>query len=234
MRPALAWMTTALLLTASVCHPVCAALPADAVTQAVALAAQAARALAPAGARIVVLPGTADARLQLAPCAQSQAFLLSGAAAWGKSRVGLRCVQGAVAWQVFLPLTIQVWAPAAVTTVPLPAGARLDASQLAQAEVDWAAAATAPHALPADLLDRVLTRPLNAGQPVRSADLRARQFFGAGDTVRLVASGAGFAVSGEGQALSPGLEGQPVRVRTETGRVVIGTAAGPRRVELGP
>ncbi len=211
-----------------------AAVPAEGLAQATALAAQAAQARAPQAARIVALPGPADPRLQLAPCAQTQAFLLAGAPAWGKSRVGLRCVKGPVAWQVFVPVTVQVWAPAAVSTAALPAGARLDESQFTQAEVDWAAAATPPHALPADLSERVLARPLAAGQPVRSTDLRTRQFFAAGDTVRLVAQGPGFAASSEGQAMQPGVEGQPVRVRTDSGRVVLGTASGPRRVELGP
>ena len=37
---------------------------------------------------------------------------------------------------------------------------------------------------------------------------------------------------GEGQALNDGVEGRPVRVRTETGRVVSGRATGDRRIEV--
>ena len=44
--------------------------------------------------------------------------------------------------------------------------------------------------------------------------------------------GQGFAVSSEAQALTPGLEGQPVRVRTEAGRVLVGRAVGEHRVEV--
>ena len=59
-----------------------------------------------------------------------------------------------------------------------------------------------------------------------------RQWFAAGDTVRIVAAGAGFALSAEGEALTHGIEGQPARVRTESGRVVTGLPAGERRVEV--
>ena len=62
--------------------------------------------------------------------------------------------------------------------------------------------------------------------------LRRRRWFAAGDTVRLVAQGRGFSVSGEAQALGPGLEGQVVRVRTDSGRVLSGLAVGHNRVEV--
>lgn len=203
------------------------------MAQAVALASQAARALAPAGARIETRPGQLDRRLKLAPCARVQAFLPAASTPWGKSRVGLRCLHGAVAWQVFLPVTVRVWAPAVVSNAPLPSGARIDTSQLTLAEVDWAAASSPPFAAPAELDERVLARPLAAGQPLRASDLRARQWFKQGETVRVVAQGSGFAVSTEGQAMNAGIEGHRVRVRTESGRVVVGVPVGPNRVELG-
>ena len=44
--------------------------------------------------------------------------------------------------------------------------------------------------------------------------------------------GSGYAVSGEGQALQAGLEGQEVRVRFESGRIVTGRPVAERRVEV--
>ena len=207
----------------------------EVLTKATALLHQAAQAGAPRGARILALPGALDARLKLAPCIQVQPFLPAGVAAWGaggKSRVGLRCVQGPVAWQVFLPVTVQVWAPAVVAQAALPAGARLEGSQLALAVVDWAAAPGTPQAELSALDGRVLVRPVAAGQALRPSDLRARQWFASGDTVQFVAQGRGFVVSAEGQAMAAGLEGQAVRVRMESGRVVVGLPVGQRRVEL--
>jgi flagella basal body P-ring formation protein FlgA len=70
------------------------------------------------------------------------------------------------------------------------------------------------------------------GHVLRQADLKARQWFAAGDTVRIVGAGPGFAISSDGLALSPGIEGQPVKVRTEGGRVVVGRATAARQVEV--
>ena len=146
--------------------------------------------------------------------------------------MGLRCLEGATAWNVSLPMTVKVHALAPVAAAPLPAGTVMSAEHLGQAEVDWAAQNSPVQADRNALLGRTLAQALLAGQPVRSAHLRTRQWFAAGDTVRIVALGNGFSVTGEGQALSPGIEGQTARVRTESGRIVSGLPRGERRVEL--
>jgi flagellar basal body P-ring formation protein FlgA len=208
------------------------ALPAATVAQAVALAQQAAAALAPPAARVVVQAGTLDTRLQLAPCHAITPYLQPGAPAWGRTRVGLRCTQGA-SWNVQLPVVVQVFAPAVVLGAALPAGTRLQAtSALTVAEVDWAAATGAPFTNPQELHQRVLARPMAAGQALRNADLQSRQWFATGDTVQIWAQGSGFAINSEGQAMGPGLEGVPVRVRLESGRVVVGRATAERRLEV--
>jgi flagella basal body P-ring formation protein FlgA len=242
-RPALALSALAALLGAvpalpagaQAAPPAAARSPLDPATvaQALALATQAAQALAPHGARVLASAGALDPRLQLAPCARVEPYLAAGVPAWGHSRVGLRCLQGTAAWKVMLPVAVQVWAPAVVGTVSLPAGARLEESQLMLADVDWAAAPTPPFANAQSLAGRVLARPLAAGQPLRTADLQPHQWFAAGETVRVVASGAGFTIDAEGQALTPGFEGQLARVRTEGGRILVGVPVGERRLEVG-
>ena len=239
LPPFLAWLALAAATVATTPARAQAAaggltlVPAQALAEALALSNQAALALAPSGARVETEPGSLDPRLKLAPCALIQTFMPAGVSPWGRSRVGLRCLQGPVAWQAFLPVTVRVWAPAVVAAAPLPAGARIDGSQITMAEVDWAAASSAPHATLQELNDRVLARPVAAGQPLRGSDLRARHWFAQGETVRLVSQGTGFAISTDGLALNAGIEGQPVRVRTESGRVVVGLPVGQRRVELG-
>ncbi len=210
-----------------------AAVPAAALPQALALVAEAAKALAPAGARVQVLPGALDPRLKLAACTQVQALLPPGVPAWGRTRVALRCTEGPVRWQVFLPVTVQVWAPAAVTPVALGAGARLDAAGLALADTDWAAAPALPIADPEALAGRVLAHAVAAGQPLRTTDLQTRQWFAAGDTVRVVSKGTGFSVATEGRALAAGVEGRLVRVRIGESHVAAGRPVGPRLVEVG-
>lgn len=203
-----------------------------AAAQAQALVSEAARALAPAGARIEVTPGLLDPRLRLAPCARIEPYLPPTARVWGAGRVGLRCLEGSSAWNVTLPITVKVFAVAPVAAAPLPAGTVLEASHLRLAEVDWAAAPSPVQASADALVGRILAQPLPAGRPVRGMNLRPRQWFAAGDTVRVVARGTGFSVTGEGQALSHGIEGQPARVRTESGRIVSGEPRGERRLEL--
>lgn len=207
-------------------------LPDAVLAPALALAREAAGALAPPGARIEIDPGVLDRRLHLAPCARVETYLPAATRAWGRTRVGLRCVQGPTAWNVFLPLTVKVLAPGLVATLPLPAGTVIGAGQLQPAEVDWAAEASPVQVHAEALLGRTLAHPVGAGQPVRAADVRPRQWFAAGDSVRIVTRGAGFSVSGEGQAVSNGIEGQLARVRTDSGRLLNGHPVGERRVEV--
>jgi flagellar basal body P-ring formation protein FlgA len=206
--------------------------PPAALARAVALAAELAQGQAPANARIVALPGTPDLRLKLAPCPDVQAQPLPGAPAWGRTRVLLRCATGPVAWRVALPVTVQVWAPAWVATRALPSGTTLDNDALAPGVVDWAAAATPALAPGSPLAGRTLARPLAAGEPLREADLRARQWFVAGDTVQVTARGSGFDVKAEAQALTAGVEGRPVRLKSSSGRVFMARPVGERRAEV--
>jgi len=200
------------------------------LAQAEALAQASAQAASPPGARIEVQLGAPDPRLRLAACLKAEAFLPPGQPSLGRTRVGLRCLSGATAWSITLPVQIAAFAPAVVVRAALPAGTVLAAEHLQLADVDWGAGAA--YADGAALLGRELQRPLNTGQALRGSDLKTRQWFSAGETVQVLARGAGFSVSSEGQALSHGLEGQPVRVRTGSGRVLIGRAIGDRQVEV--
>ena len=182
--------------------------------------------------RIAVELGQLDPRLQLAPCAQIQPYLPAGTRPLGRTRIGLRCVDGQARWNVFLPVTVRLFAQALVTTAPLPMGTVLQASHFTLAEVDLAERPDPAFTTTPPVLGRTLARPLGAGDALRRNDLKPRQYFQAGDLVRVVAVGQGYAVSAEGQALSHGIEGQPARVRTESGRIVTGVPAGDRRVEL--
>jgi flagella basal body P-ring formation protein FlgA len=105
-------------------------------------------------------------------------------------------------------------------------------ADLASAELDLAEEAS-PALIRSELaVGRSLARALDAGQGLRQAHLKPRQWFAAGEPVKVVALGAGFSVAGEGLAMTPGVEGQPARVRTESGRVLVGMPVGERRMEL--
>ena len=184
--------------------------------------------------RVEVEVGRLDERLRLAPCSRIEPQWPAGQRPWGRIRVGLRCVEGPVAWKVYLPVTVKVWGRALVAVEALPAGTRLEARHFVTKDVDLAQTTSLPLAPRADIDDRVLARALPAGSALHEADLRTRQWFAAGDVVRVVALGNGWEIGGEGTALDAGVEGRRARVRTESGRIVIGDAVAERRVEVRP
>jgi flagella basal body P-ring formation protein FlgA len=195
-----------------------------------ALAGTAAR--VPGAPRVDVSIGQLDPRLRLAPCQHVEPYVPDGMRLWGKSRIGLRCTKGASKWNVYLPITVHVFGSALVATSGVAAGGVLTAADLTQAEVDLAEDSSVALANADLAVGRTLARALKPGQSLRQSHLKARQWFAAGETVTVLAQGDGFSVAGEAQALNPGIEGQPVRVRTEGGRVLTGLPVGERRVEL--
>lgn len=192
----------------------------------------AARVAAPPDTRVAVEIGQLDARLRLAPCRQVQPYLPAGMAAWGRSRVGLRCTDGVARWNVTLPVRVAVFGRVVVAAAPLPAGVNLSQEHLALADIDIAAEPGAVFTDAGPLIGRTLARPLAAAQALRAPALKSRQWFAAGETVQVRAAGDGFAVVAEAQAMGPGIEGQDVRVRFDSGRVASGRAVGERQVEL--
>lgn len=203
----------------------------DAAQALVMQAANAALGTQRSGARLEVQVGAPDPRLRLAPCRRVEPYLPAGHRVLGRTRVGLRCVEGAVAWNISLPVTVSLFAPGVVVRDALPAGTRLAAEHLTLAEIDWGVLTGAQSDVQA-WVGRELSRPMAAGTPLQSTDLRQRQWFAAGDSVQLVAHGKGFSVGARVQAMGPGVEGRPVRVRTDNGRVLSGLAVGPNRVEV--
>ena len=196
------------------------------------LAMAGARQVAPNQARVEVELGRLDPRLRLAPCAQIQPYLPPGSKMWGRTRLGLRCLAGVTKWNVTLPLTIKVYGQAYVAAADLPAGTALTQEHLRLAEVDIAGEAGAIYTQADGWMGRHLVKPVAAGEALRSADLKLRQWVQPGDRVQVLATGDGYAVAGEGQAMGVGLEGQDVRVRFDNGRMVTGRTIGERRVEV--
>lgn len=194
------------------------------------LAQQAARVM-PAGTRVEVDVGALDPRLKLAPCARITPYLPAGARLWGRAQVGLRCTEGA-RWSVFLPVTVKVFTQTWTVNQALAVGTVLSAEHLQLEELDVAAEPSPVITQPQAAIGRPLARAVRPGQALREADLKPRQWFAAGDTVRILSSGRGFAITAEGLALSPGIDGRTAKVRTEGGRVVMGRATGTRQVEV--
>ncbi len=182
--------------------------------------------------RVEIRFGDLPAGTRLAPCERIEPFVASGARLWGNSRIGVRCLSGAN-WSISLPVSVKVYGPALVANQMLPARTAIASDDVRLEEVELTSLNATPLTDPQMLDGRMTTRPIAAGQTLMSYHVRIRPSIAVGDPVRVRVQGAGFSIMANGSALAPGSEGSPLRVRTDSGRVVVGTLIG-RTVEIAP
>lgn len=182
--------------------------------------------------RMEVSVGELDRRLRLAPCDQVQPYIPPNVRLWGKTRLGLRCVQGPSKWNVFLPITVKAFGPAWVVKGMVAQGATLSEEDAMAVEVDWAELNSPIVANVSDWVGQTATRTLSTGQALRQDMVRASQVFQAGAQVRVLAQGVGFEIVTSAQAVSSGVVGQSARVRMDNGRVMTGQVLDSRTVRL--
>jgi flagella basal body P-ring formation protein FlgA len=176
--------------------------------------------------------GTLDTRLRLAPCNKVEPHLPAGTRLWGRSRIGLRCVDGPTRWNVFVPVTVKAWGPAWVLRHPVASGATLTQEDAEVAEIDWAEQNASVLASPALWVGQQAAYALQPGQALRQNMVRAAPAFAAGALVKVSAAGTGFQVVVTGEALGPGLNGQSARVKLPGGRVVTGVVRDGQSIDI--
>ena len=182
--------------------------------------------------RMEVVVGSLDSRLRLAPCGIVEPYLPVGVRLWGKTQVGLRCVDGLSRWNVMLPVTVNAYGPAWVVKGQVPAGTVLTDSDVVSSEVNWAEDTNPVLQERGAWVGQVATRVLTTGQVLRMGMVKPAQVFQAGASIRVVAQGAGFLVTADAQALSAGIVGQVARVRMENGRVSTGVVLDGKTVKM--
>ncbi len=180
--------------------------------------------------QVSVTVGAIEA-MQLAACAKLQAFMPLGAKLWGNSNIGVRCAQGAD-WTVYVPVTVRVQAPVVVAARPLPSGRQLVAEDLSLQMAELTQLPAGVISNQEDALGKVLSYGVVAGNPLRQDMLRAPILVRQGQSVRLVAQGAGFKVSSEGKALNNAAIGQQVQVKAQNGQTVSGIVKPDGTVEV--
>lgn len=182
--------------------------------------------------RMEAVVGDLDRRLKLAPCDKVEVYLPFGARLWGKSQVGLRCIEGAVRWSVTMPVSVNAFGPAWVVKGQVTAGGVVTDADVVQSEVNWAEDTNPVLAERGAWDGQVATRNLVTGQTLRQGMVKPAQVFQAGAPVRVIAQGVGFQISSDAQALSAGVVGQSARVRMENGRVTTGLVLDGRTVKI--
>lgn len=185
--------------------------------------------------RVEVKVGTPDPRAQPAPCTALEPFLPAGTRLWGRTSLGVRCrdaVAGNAGWSMMLPVEIKVFGNALVTTRALAANEPLTPDSYSVREVELTREPKGVLTDFAQIGDSVTARPIPVGQVLRSDFVRARQVVTAGSQVKVIASGRGFQISTQGRALNAATAGQTVRIQSETGRMLSGTALPDGSVEM--
>ncbi|MFC0166622.1 flagellar basal body P-ring formation chaperone FlgA [Pseudoduganella danionis] len=175
--------------------------------------------------------GAIDPRMQLAACAEPQAFFMAGARAWGKTTVGVRCVAPSP-WTIYVQATVTVIGDYVASAVPLAQGQSIDDKQLVTLKGDLTMLPAGIATEAAQVIGRSANISLPAGTPLRLDTLRSKPVVQSGQLVRVITSGNGFSVSSEGRAMSTAGDGQVVQVRTAGGQQISGIAKAGGMVEV--
>ncbi|ELX10318.1 flagella basal body P-ring formation protein FlgA [Janthinobacterium sp. HH01] len=181
--------------------------------------------------QVTVTVGAVDPRMNLAACAEPQAFFMPGARAWGKTTVGVRCATPA-AWTIYIQATVTVVGDYIASAAPLAQGQAIEAGQLVTLKGDLT---MLPAGIATDMgqvIGRSTNISLPPGTPLRLDTLRSKPVVQSGQLVRLVSSGNGFSVSAEARAMSTAGDGQVVQVKTSGGQQITGIAKAGGLVEV--
>lgn len=181
--------------------------------------------------KVTITMGRLDVS-RLPPCTNHQAFSPPGTRLSGKTYIGVRCL-GPANWSVLVPASIAVAGSYVGTARSLAAGQMVQADDLVSLSGDLNSLPTGVVTDPASAIGKTLRNSLGAGQPLRNDHLLAPLVIRQGQSVRVVSKGAGFAVSGEGQAINNAAEGQVAQVRMPSGQTLNGIAKPDGSIEIG-
>ena len=171
-------------------------------------------------------------KLEFPVCAKKPTVeLLRKDKAWGKLLLNLRCDTGRV-WARPVSLYVMVKGRYLVATRPLKPGQILTPSDWKWADGDLSKMGDSMVDSPDLLKNMELSRPQQAGNPLRLNDFRQMSVIKSGDQVRVAIVGRGFGIDASGQALADAALGASVKVRISDGKIIQGTAVSQGVVEV--
>lgn len=184
--------------------------------------------------QVIVNVDKIDQRLNLPKCPELEPFVPTGGRLWGKTSVGVRCNSQLVNWTLYVQTEINVMANVLHVARSVPIGQAIGYEDIAPQNVNMTQMPEGIFTDAAQVVGKVATTNLTAGQPLRSQMLRAPYVILRGQKVSLVIQGRGFSINSEGQALADAAEGQVVQVRNKSGRIISGLARTNSIVEIQP
>jgi flagella basal body P-ring formation protein FlgA len=173
--------------------------------------------------QVSIQVGTPTLPPHLPACQQLEPWLPAGARAWGKLRVGVRCVEQA-SWALYVPAEVSVVGTYLVSARALRPGEILGAADVAERSGEITAMGRHLLTDPAQAIGRQMRFAVATGQPLRATMLAAPVVIESGRPVKIIVEGDGFRVANQGTALGNGRAGDRVRVRLHSGKVVSGVA----------
>jgi flagella basal body P-ring formation protein FlgA len=133
---------------------------------------------------------------------------------------------------LFVPVQVRVWADVVIAARALTRGQTVVSSDLAVQTLDLTQLPQGVFTDPRPLAGKMVNTRIAGGTPLRPDMLRAAIVVLQGQAVRLVFTASGLDVSSEGRALGNAGVGEPVQVRTPSGKVIKGIVQGPGVVEV--
>lgn len=168
----------------------------------------------------------------LPACERLAAFMPRGRRAWGRTSVGVRC--GApVPWTIYVSARVRVLGDYLVLARPLRPGQLVAPEDLVRRHGDLADDGAGALIDATQAIGHPARVAVAAGRPLTRDMLRVPPVVKRGDPVRVVSEGGGFRVANQGRALNDAGEGQVVRVRLPSGKVLSGTARPDGAVSIG-
>jgi len=151
-------------------------------------------------------------------CEQPQFSLPGNSRMWGNISVAANCEQN----RRYIQVQVQVTGTYLVATRQVLRGATISADdmRLEQGRLDTLPARTVMKA--EEAVGAIALRDITPGQPVTLMMMRQPWRVKAGQTVTITASGDGFNISSEGKAMNNAAALQTVRVRMNSGQIVMG------------
>lgn len=168
---------------------------------------------------------------RLAPCQRIEAYSPPNIRSMGRTQVGIRCL-GPGNWNILVPVRISVQGNYLTSARALAAGQTIQESDLHLMTGDLAGLPNGALNEISQATGLIMRNSIAAGQVLRRDQLVAPLVIRQGQTVKVIASGTGFAVSAEGRAINNAAEGEIVQVRMQNGTSIRGIARSDGRVEL--
>ncbi|WP_431273572.1 flagellar basal body P-ring formation chaperone FlgA [Variovorax ureilyticus] len=172
------------------------------------------------GKAMVTFAPTAGA---LPPCSDFEAFMPTGTAPRGRVSIGLRC-RGEKPWTRFVSANVAVEGRYFVAARAIEPGMTLGAGDFIERTGDLTALPRSVLTDATALRGVTSAQRIAAGAPLRKEQMRSMIVIQQGQTVQVVAQGAGFTVSTEGKAMTRAEVGAAVQAKTRDGRLVSGIA----------